>query len=159
MNREPNEGVCAQYEALLEDSIEGLLQGNEAESLAAHVNVCLSCRAALGEARESNRLLHLGEPTSDPGPAFTHMVMARIRTEMQQSQEKSLWRFVAAFARPFALSATVALGIMLAYSAYWVPNRVAVQQPDAHELISDPGAPPVTLDDTLIMLAENEHGK
>jgi anti-sigma factor RsiW len=162
MNAEMKNPVCEQYESLLEDSVEGQLEGPEAQALAAHVNTCANCRAALDEARSSSRLLSLGEATPDPGPAFTHQVMARIRTEAQ-SEDRSLWRLMAAFARPFAVSATLALGIMLAYSAYWAPNQltdtVTVQQSDTHELLSDPGAVPATADDTLMMVVETDHGK
>lgn len=162
MDPETRGSACAEYEMLLEDSTGGVLEGAEAKALASHLSTCANCRAALEDARATSRLLSLAEPTPDPGPRFTHMVMSRIRTE-RQADDKSLWRLVAAFARPFALSATVALGLMLAYSAYWVPNArdtaVMQQAADTHELISDPGAPPATPDETLIMVAESEHGK
>lgn len=162
MNAEMKDPVCEQYEALLEDSVEGKLEVLEAQALASHVNTCANCRVALDEALSSSRLLSLGEPTADPGPAFTHQVMARIRTEVQ-AEDRSLWRLMAAFARPLAVSATLALGVMLAYSAYWTPNQitetVSMQQGDAHELLSDPGAVPATADDTLIMVVETDHGK
>lgn len=162
MDPETKGTACAEYEMLLEDSIGGALEGSEAQALTAHLSTCANCRAALEDARATNRLLSLAEPTADPGPQFTHMVMARIRSEVQM-EERSLWRLVAAFARSFALTATVALGLMLAYNAYWVPNgrdaAIMQQTPDTRELISDPGAPPATPDDTLIMVAESEHGK
>jgi len=88
--------------------------------------------------------------------------MARIRTEVQ-SDERSLWRLVATFARPFAVSATLALGLMLAYDAYLAPppniESAAVQSSDTRDLISDPGAAPATADDTLLMVVEADHGK
>lgn len=159
MDTEPK-NMCEAYEILLEDSVEGHLEGADAQSLAAHVDGCASCRTALEDARESARLLRRGEPTPDPGPAFTHMVMARIRTELP-SEERGLWRLVAAFARPFALTATLALGLLLAYGAYWMPQQptdTAVSG-DTRELISDPSAPPATPDEILMIMAENEHGK
>lgn len=166
MDPETKGTACAEFEMLLEDSIEGPLEGAEAKALAVHMAGCANCRAALEDARATSRLLSFAEPTPDPGPQFTHLVMARVRTEAQ-ADGKSLWRLVAAFARPFALSATVALGLMLAYGAYWAPNPVnpntgaaMVPQADVHELISDPSAPPATLDDTLMMMvADNDHGK
>jgi Putative zinc-finger len=162
MDTEPNSTVCSQYEILLEDSLEGPLGGPDAQRLSEHVRTCANCRVALEDAAASNRLLRLAEPTPDPGPAFTRLVMARIRTE-QQSDERSLWRLVAAFARPFALSATLALGLMLAYDAYLAPSpnteSAALQSSDARELLSDPGAVPATADDTLLMVVETDHGK
>jgi hypothetical protein len=161
MDTEPK-NMCEVYEVLLEDSVEGHLEGADVQSLAAHVNGCASCRTALEEARESARLLRRAEPTPDPGPAFTHMVMARIRTELP-SEERGLWRLVAAFARPFALTATLALGLMLAYSAYRAPgpnsDTAIPTLADTRELISDPAAPPATPDDTLLMVAETPHGQ
>jgi len=161
MEPETDSVVCPQYELLLEDAVEGQLETARNDALAAHMKSCTNCRAAYEDALSSNRLLRLAEPTPDPGPAFTRMVMARIRTEAQV-EERSLWRLLPNFARPFALTATLTLGLMLAYSAYWMPQLPSTEttvSTDARELLSDPGAPPSTPDETLMIMAENEHGK
>jgi hypothetical protein len=164
MHSDMKNTACTDYEILLEDSVAGDLQGAEALALAAHVRTCTNCRVALDEARVTSRLLRMMEPTPDPGAAFTHMIMTHIRTEGQAGaprEEKSLWNLMGAFARPFALTATLALGLMLAFSAYWAPqpNKTDAVVTDAHELISDPSAAPATADETLMMVAENENGK
>ena len=79
MNTEYRTTACSQYEAALEDHLHGDLGGPEATELAEHLKTCCGCRTALEEAVFSARLLRIAEPAADPGPGFSHMVMARIR--------------------------------------------------------------------------------
>ena len=68
-NAENNYAACTQYEAMLEDYLEGVLRGPEAATLTEHLQSCVGCRAALQDATASARLLALSysaQRTSHP---------------------------------------------------------------------------------------------
>src|SRR5580693_9290919 len=83
---ENNYVACPQYEAALEDQLQGTLRGPEAVKLAGHLATCAGCRGALEDAAVSARLLAIAEPAPDPGAGFSRIVMARIRQELQTNE-------------------------------------------------------------------------
>src|SRR5271156_6196036 len=102
---ENNYTACTQYEAMLEDHLQGVLRGPEAAMLAGHLQSCVGCRAALEDAAASTRLLAIAEPSPDPGAGFSRIVMARIRQELRTSEGKSIWRPFVSVAWRFAATA------------------------------------------------------
>lgn len=160
--------ACPEYEASLEDFLSGELSGAQAKDLADHITGCAGCRTALDEAAVSARLLRIAAPivgrAEDPGPGFARIVMARIRAEAQRTkQEKSMWQPLAAFAWRFALSATLALALLVTY-AVKLRNQpgadlTVLRASETRDLISDMSGPPASRDEVLLMVAETNHGK
>ena len=155
--------ACAEYEVSLEDYLAGELGGAEARRVAEHVKSCHGCRAALDQAAASTRFLRTAMPLMDravdPGPGFAHLVMARIRTESILRDQKSIWRPVAMFAWRFAMSASLALALLIAYASRR-PDQTSsdVAQVRSGDLFSDPAGPPASRDDVLRIMAETNHG-
>src|SRR5271168_4374988 len=76
---------------------------------------CTQYRAALEDAAASARLLAIAEPSPDPGAGFSRMVMARIRQELQSSEGKSIWRPFVSVGWRFAVTASFALVLLVAF--------------------------------------------
>src|SRR5271165_3717981 len=114
-NVEGNYAACSQYEAMLEDQLQGVLRGPEAAMLAEHLATCPGCRAALEDAAMSARLLAIAEPAADPGAGFSRIVMARIREQLQTSEGRSIWRPVVSVAWRFAATAAFALVLLVSF--------------------------------------------
>lgn len=156
--------ACAEYEARLEDYVAGDAGGAVASDVAAHLRSCEGCRAAFDAATASTRFLRMATPlmdrAEDPGPGFARLVMARIRTETVQRAQKSIWRPVVAFGWRFAMTATVAVALLIAYASRR-PEQVTsdVAQMHSGDLLSDPAAPPASRDDVLRMVAYTNNGK
>jgi hypothetical protein len=110
-------GACMEYEAMLEDYLDGALDNASARKVADHAATCEGCSHALSDAAEASQLLHLAKPTADPGPAFTHMVMTRIRTDESMRARATFWAPFVSLAWKFATTAAVALVFMMAYAA------------------------------------------
>ncbi|MGA8220316.1 MAG: zf-HC2 domain-containing protein [Candidatus Acidiferrales bacterium] len=164
MNEDFKTSACPEYEPMLEDHLSGELGGPDAARLSEHIKSCLGCTSALKFASASTRLLAVGGPIGDPGPGFAHLVMARIRTELDNvAAQKSIWLPFVSLAWRFAATASLAAVVLLAYDA--TSNRQAVEQmavlraDEPHDLISDAGRPPQNRDQTLLMMAETNHGK
>jgi anti-sigma factor RsiW len=159
--RDRGASACPAFEPLLEDYVEGQLGGVEANTLADHLKACAGCRAGLDDAVRGTRFLRTAESTPDPGPGFARLVMARIR-EQQNAQSRSIWLPLIAFGWRFAMSATLALALLIAYAA-WKPaprqELTVMRTSEGRDLIYDPGSPPATRDDVLLMVAETDHGK
>lgn len=158
---------CKQSEAVLEDYFAGELQRPAAEQLLAHLNECAACRDALEEARLSSRLISkVFEPAEEPGPAFTHLVMAKINAaEAWVREQRNFWRPFEAIAWRLAFSAALALVLMFAYglqfsnatSAGPVPTPTAFAQPT--DSFTSPTAVPSSDDEVLLAIAERHHGQ
>src|SRR5271156_841106 len=114
-NAENKYVACPQYEAALEDQLQGTLRGPEASMLAEHLVTCAGCRAALEDAAASARLLAIAEPSPDPGAGFSRIVMARIRQELQSSEGKSIWRPFVSVGWRFAVTASFALVLLVSF--------------------------------------------
>jgi hypothetical protein len=164
MEAEYHGTACIKYEALLEDMVNGELGGPDAASLAEHMKGCDGCRAAFGAAVAGTRVLRLAEPTRDPGPAFAHQVMARIRTD-GGGESKSIWTPFVSMAWKFAATAAMGLALLVTIDVRGRQDLTAsdaamAPQSDARDLLSsDPANPPRNADDVLILMAETDHGQ
>jgi len=161
--------ACAAYETLLEDYLAGGLGAADAQRTTAHLKTCAACRAALDEAASSARLVKmavvLAGETVEPGPGFSRIVMARIRSaERPSAQETKFWHPFVSLAWRFAATAALALAFLVTYSTVWHGqaggnNTVAIET-ETHDLFSpDPAQQPASRDDVLMMVVGNEHGK
>ena len=115
MNEDYRSAACSEYEAALEDHLSGDLGGPEAAALSEHLKTCRGCRAAVDEAALSTRLLRVAEPAADPGPGFSHLVMARVRAELHLNEGKSVWQSFVSVAWRFAATAAFALVLLVTF--------------------------------------------
>jgi hypothetical protein len=165
MEEKFNKTVCLEFEALLEDHITGELSGADARKLADHLEVCATCSMALAEAAPSVRLLQVGEGMRDPGPGFSHLVMARIREMNRQTEDKSIWHPFVAFAWRFSATAALALAALFTLDVVHhnqigqQTNAALTSTTEARDLFPDPTTPPTNSDDALMMVVESNHGK
>lgn len=155
--------ACAEYEVLLEDFVNGELNGADARTLAEHLKDCGGCRSAFQDASVCSRLMHAAEPTADPGPGFARVVMARIRAAGSQAESKSIWQPFVSLAWRFAATAAVGFVALMTYdlSGHMRANRslAGLQPSDTRDLFSsDPANPPRSQDDVLMLVAESNHG-
>jgi anti-sigma factor RsiW len=162
-NSEYRTTACSQYEAALEDHLQGELGGPQAAELAEHLKTCSGCRAALDEAVLSARLLRVAEPAADPGPGFSHVVMARIRTALQLHEGKSIGQSFVSLAWRFAATATVALVMLVSFDVVrhnqWQEDQSLMATNKLPELVSDQSPVPANSDEVLLLMAETNHGK
>jgi predicted anti-sigma-YlaC factor YlaD len=164
MDRESNQRACAEYEALLEDHLGGALAGLDAKDTAEHLERCAGCRAALEKATASVRLLRVRGATTDLGPGFARMVMARIRAEQQESTGAiGVWQLFVSLGWRFAATATLAVAVLLAYDVTLgkpIQVNVASARPaEVHDIFApDPAGVPASRDEILMMVAETSHG-
>jgi len=155
--------ACTDYEVLLEDFVNGELNGADAKTLAEHLKDCGGCRLAFQDASICARLMHAAEPTPDPGPGFARVVMARIRATGTQAESKTIWQPFVSLAWRFAATAAVGLVALITYdlSGHMRANRdlAGLQPSEARDLFSaDPANPPRSQDDVLMLVAESNHG-
>lgn len=156
---------CGQSETVLEDYLAGELSRPAAEQLLAHLNECSACREALDEARLSARLVRGAyETAEEPGPAFTHLVMAKINmAESWLREQRNFWRPLEAIAWRLAFTAALALIFMFAYGMEM--NRLATAAPAPQatlftqpaDTFSAPTPVPSSDDDVLMAIAERHH--
>ena len=157
--------ACPEYELLLEDYLNGDLQGAEAQRAAAHIASCALCADAWQGAVMSAALFRAAASSPDPGPAFSRTVMARIRAadEERGSERGSFWQPFVSFGWRFALTAGLALGLLLTYDAGW-SKRPQPNTPSARPIVvrdlflPDPVSTPANGDEALMMVAESNHG-
>ena len=155
---------CAQYEALLEDYLQGALGAAEVRSAEQHLRTCAPCREAFDEASAGARLLRLAGPSAGPGPAFARTVMARIRAaEDRIAQRTGVWQPLVKFGWRFAATATVVLGVLVSYDAGWLRhtqrNVADARLTNVSDIFApDPAKLPASRDEVLMMEAETTHG-
>jgi anti-sigma factor RsiW len=156
---------CNQCEALLEDYFAGELLRPAAEQLTAHLGSCAVCREALEEARLSSRLINkIFAAAEEPGPAFTHMVMAKINAaEAWLREQRNFWRPFEAIAWRLAFSAALALVFLFTYGLRLAPNGAPAVTPTAFAQPTDsftaPVAVPSSDGDVLLAIAERHHDR
>jgi predicted anti-sigma-YlaC factor YlaD len=162
-NTENNYAACTQYEAALEDYLQGLLRGPEAVMLAEHLQSCAGCRAALEDAAVSARLLAVAEPAPDPGAGFSRIVMARIRQQLQLNEGKSIWRPVVSVAWRFAATAAFALLMLVSFDlgrqSQLRSDQSIVAENRVPEIAPDRPPLPANRDEVILMMADTSHGK
>lgn len=152
---------CETFEPLFEDYLAGELPRAEAERLAAHLDECNDCRAALDDARISARLVSAFEPVADPGPGFARMVMARIDVaERWMKEQRSFWRPFEALAWRLAFTAVLALAFLFAYgmrvgrqTSATTATAISAQQPDIFTV--PVSTAPANSDEVLVAIAEH----
>jgi anti-sigma factor RsiW len=156
---------CGQYEAALEDHLNGELAEAEAVKLTEHLKTCSGCANALAEAQVSARLLRASEPAADPGAGFSRIVMARIRSEMENREEKSIWRPFVSLAWKLSATAALTLVVLVTFDARQHESRqsrdefAVVAANEVPELLSDEARLPSNRDETLILMAEGSNAK
>jgi|SRR5271156_2042333 hypothetical protein len=155
--------ACTEFEVALEDHLQGSLRGSEAATLTDHLQSCVGCRAALADAAASARLLAIAEPSPDPGPGFSRIVMARIRQQLQASEGKSIWRPFVSVAWRFAASAAFALVMMVSFElgrrSQSHSDQSIVAQNRIPEIVQDRPALPASRDEVILMMADTSNGK
>lgn len=156
--------ACPEYELLLENYLNGELTGAEAQRAEAHVKSCAACREAWESAVEGAALLRAAASAGDPGPAFSRVVMARIRAAEEQAtaERGGFWQPFVSLGWRFALTATLALALLATYDAGW-GKRSQPNTPDARPIVRDLFTPdpvntPANGDEVLMMVAETNHG-
>jgi len=157
--------ACGQYEAELEDYLNGEIENAETSTLTEHLRTCSGCANALAEAQVSARLLRAAEPAADPGAGFSRVVMARIRSEMESLEEKSIWRPFVSLAWKLSATAALALVMLVTFDARRHENLqnqnefAIIAANELPELLSDEVRPPSNRDETLILMAEEGNAK
>ncbi len=160
-------GACAQYEALLEDYLDGALENAASRRVAEHLETCAGCSRAFADAAAANTWLHQSERASDPGPAFSRIVMARIRAAEESRQGSGFWEPFISLAWKFATTAALALVVMLAYAVHGpspvtntVANATAVAAPQGEVqemLMADQSSGvPATRSELVRMVTESD---
>jgi anti-sigma factor RsiW len=161
--------TCAGYEPLLQDYLDGELRGANREAVEVHLRECRACAHALAVARRGSALLSLANVgVDDPGPFFTHRVMAAVRA-MSTDSELSFWRPLGFLAMRAAWTASIALAVVVAYGAvttHQAPMQAALMhKTDVRSLESrepfadpfaDPGAQTIRRDDFDVVFDTNE---
>jgi hypothetical protein len=156
--------VCSSYESLLEDYLNGALAGANEKGVAEHVETCVGCREALANAEASLRLLRVAGPAEDPGPGFARVVMARIRAAEQErvTEGAGFWQPFVSFGWKFAVTATLALGLLVTYDAGWAkhpqPSALSARPTLRDIFVPDPMNTPANGDEALMMVADTGHG-
>lgn len=157
--------ACLQYEALLEDYLEGVLDEDGAETAKRHLRDCADCNAAFERASASVRLLRIAEPTAAPDAAFARNVMARISLAEQErtAEHTRFWQPIVALGWRFAATATLAVGVLVScdigWSHYARLNVPSVRSVEGNLFAPEPARVPANGDEVLMMVAETSHGK
>jgi len=158
--------ACSKYELLLADYLDGELADADAKSVAGHLSDCSSCQDAVERATASLRFLRAVEPSADPGPGFSRMVMARIRTAQHDPtpERAGFWQPFVSMGWRFAATAALALVVLVTYDAGWgrhpQPNTTTARLMGVSDIFApDPVNPPANRDEVLMMVADTTHGK
>jgi len=151
--------ACLEYEAMLEDYLGGALENGASRKVAEHLKSCAGCSRALEDAAAASEMLRGVGRVPDPGPSFTHMVMARVRTAESESRT-SFWEPFVSLAWKFATTAALALVVMLAYATHGTNatnNNVATVAPQGEVqqmLMAGQSMVPATRSDLVRMVTE-----
>jgi predicted anti-sigma-YlaC factor YlaD len=158
--------ACLQYEALLEDYLEGVLDEAGAETARQHLLDCAGCKGAFDRASGSVRLLRIAEPTAAPDLAFARNVMARISLAEQErtAEHAGFWQPIVALGWRFAATATLAVGLLVSCDIGWSHYDARLNVPSARSIegnlfAPEPARAPMNGDEVLMMVAETSHAK
>jgi anti-sigma factor RsiW len=158
--------ACTNYEAMLEDYLDGALTASEARTAEQHWQSCAACRGALQQAASSVRLLRVAGPSDGPGSAFARTVMARIRSAQGDlsAERAGFWQPLVRLGWRFAATATIVLGALVSYDAGWgrhaQPNVTTARLMPVSDIFGpDPAKAPANRDEVLMMVAETNHAK
>jgi len=166
MDEQKKSQACPKFEAVLEDYTSEVLSGAEKESVAAHLQTCAGCAAAVHSTLRSRSLLRMGaEAVEDPGPFFTRRVMTRIRAlEERGAAEKSFWKPLEVLAMRTVWASAAAITLLVAYvNIAGMPatkhNVVEVRSADQGGLFVDPSSAMMTRDDALLTITDAQNGQ
>jgi anti-sigma factor RsiW len=166
MEHRPDTNACQEFEALLEDVLEGKAASTDSQHASSHMETCDSCRTAFANASKMGSFLRNSlEPAEAPDAGFARRTMAAIRLQEKAIEEESrFWKPLEVLAWRVALSAALAVVLLLAYartSSVITPSQVEVmaRQTAEPELFNDPGRMPITGDDVFVMTTDKKHGK
>jgi hypothetical protein len=108
-------------------------------------------------------LLAIAEPSPDPGPGFSRIVMARIRQQLQANEGKSIWRPFVSVAWRVAASAAFALVMMVSFElgrqSQSQSDQSIVAQNRMPEIVPDRPSLPGSRDEVILMMADTSNGK
>lgn len=157
---------CPEYEAVLEDYLAGALVNGASRTIAEHLKACAGCSRALEDAAAASEMLRGMERVPDPGPSFTHMVMARVRTTESESRT-SFWEPFVSMAWKFATTAALALVVMIAYATHGTNATtagasvatVAPQGEVQQMLMAGQSMVPATRSDLVRMVTESDNAE
>lgn len=160
--------ACPEYEVMLEEYLEGTLENGAVRKVNEHLKLCDGCSQAFAEATEASMWLRQAERTPDPGPAFTHMVMTRVRTQ-ESEPRASFWEPFVSLAWKFATTAALALVVMLAYAAHGtsavspdttnVATAGSLQGEMQEILVAGQSTVPATRSDMVRMVTESDNAE
>ena len=157
--------ACPEYEAVLEDYLGGALENGASRKIAEHLKACAGCSRALEDAAAASEMLRGVARVPDPGPGFTHMVMARVRTAESESRT-SFWEPFVSMAWKFATTAALALVVMLAYATHGISSTannnvvaVAPQGEVQQMLMAGQSMVPATRSDMVRMVTESDNAE
>jgi anti-sigma factor RsiW len=159
--------ACSQYEALLEDYLNANLSAADGKRAEQHLEGCGACRQALENARAGVQLFRAAAPERlVPDAAFPRIVMARIRAAESEltADRAGFWQSLVTLGWRFAATAALALAVLVAYDAGYArraqPAQHQIRLTEASDFFfaSDPAQPPANRDETLMMVAETNHG-
>ncbi|HKQ88695.1 MAG TPA: hypothetical protein VJS43_18210 [Candidatus Acidoferrales bacterium] len=158
-------GACPEYEAVLEDYLGGALENGASRKVTEHLKSCAGCGRALEDAAAASEMLRGVARVPDPGPSFTHMVMARVRTAESESRT-SFWEPFVSMAWKFATTAALALVVMLAYATHGTNSTtnpsvasVAPQGEVQQMLMAGQSMVPATRSDLVRMVTESDNAE
>jgi predicted anti-sigma-YlaC factor YlaD len=160
MPKENERKACPEFEPLLEDLLDGEQQAGEAQRLQAHLDGCARCTSTLRAAQQASQLLReFIEPAPAPSTGFALRTMHAIRAvEESAAAETSFWRPVQIFAWRLAMSAGLALALLIGY-AQVVPEASEVNGEEIarsavpQEIFQDPMYAPQSRGDVLLMVS------
>lgn len=158
---------CRKLEPFFDDYLQGDLPRSSADRLASHLEACSNCREALEDLRISAKLVTGAfEESSDAGPGFARLVMARINTAERWLQEEvSFWRPIEALSLRLVFTAALALVFLFAYGLR-VRNAPVVTQPESSAIFSQQteafqpasfSPSPSNNNEVLMAIAERHH--
>jgi anti-sigma factor RsiW len=157
--------ACPKFEAVLEDYTSEALSGAEKEGVAAHLQTCAGCAAAVHSTLRGRAFLRMSaEAVEDPGPFFTRRVMTRIRAlEERNAAEKSFWKPLEVLAMRTVWASAAAITLLVAYvNIAGTPARhpvAEVRSADQGGLFVDPSSAIMTRDDALITITDTHNGQ
>lgn len=165
---EDNHGrACPEFEALLEDLLDGSLESVEKERVSRHVQECSGCSLAFESAAQVSQFLRrsLALDGENPDAAFARRTIAAIRVEEKEiAEENSFWRPMQVLAWRLAASAALAVALLFAYARFLPAppppaTQIIAQQTSDLELIPDPAVRPLNGDEVLLMGSVSNYGK
>ncbi|MFY9527926.1 MAG: zf-HC2 domain-containing protein [Candidatus Acidiferrales bacterium] len=164
MDGEVKSKACPEFESALEEYVEGELESTQIGRVSDHLQSCAACQSAFELASASCLLLRATrEPAEQVDVWFVRRTMIAIGAEENRlAEEKSFWKPMEALAWRFAMSAGVAVIVLLAYGRMAhvsMPGDAGARPAQVRDIFQDPMRPPSDREEVLLMVAEANHDK